>query len=169
MPVAPISHRDLAPLVRRLGADGPAALRRGVLSGALRCVGIMQVRGDAAGVFDRGRFRQSWAAWATTNGARLLNTAPYAPIIEEGRRPGARMPPPAVIERWAKRKLALSPDEAAAAAFPIARAIAARGIPGKHLLREARPVLVQVVTDEARRELEAAVRAAAAAPRGRRP
>lgn len=154
---APIKLNELAPLLRKLGAAGPAALKRGLLSGALRGVVEMQRRGDQAGVFDRGGFRRSWQALPTERGATLRNNAPYAGVVEEGRRPGSRMPPLRVVQRWAARKLALTPKEAKAAAFPIALAIARRGIKGKHLLDAALPALVQLVRAECVSALQAAV------------
>jgi hypothetical protein len=45
----------------------------------------------------------------------------YARYVEEGRRPG-RMPPPAALEGWARRKTG-----SISAAFLIARAIGRRG------------------------------------------
>jgi hypothetical protein len=161
-----IPLKDLAPLMRKLGKAAPEALKKGLLSGALRSVVEMQKRTTDALVFDRGGYRRSWKATPTASGALLFNDAPYSPIIEEGRRPGARPPPSAVIERWAKRKLALSDSEAKAAAFPIARAIGKRGIAGKHLLRDALPALIQLVTIEARNELQ---RALAAVAGGKKP
>lgn len=61
----------------------------------------------------------------------------YGLVVEMGRRPGRRMPPLAAIGQWAQRKLGLSADEAMKAAWPIARAIAIRGIPARFMFRNA--------------------------------
>jgi hypothetical protein len=153
-----IDVAKLAPLIRQLGPNAKKAIVRGALSGALLSVVYMQKRTADEGIFDRGGYRRGWKARATANGAILMNDAPYSPIIEDGRRPGARRPPLPVIERWAKRKLALTSEEAKRASFPIARAIAVRGIKGKHVLRDAVPALVKIVQQEVERELRAEVR-----------
>lgn len=156
-----IDVSKLAPLLRKLGPAGKKAIARGALSGALLGVVYMQKRTADESIFDRGGYRRGWKARATSNGAILMNDAPYSPIIEDGRRPGARRPPLAVIERWAKRKLALTSEEAKRAAFPIAQAIGARGIKGKHVLRDAVPALVKIVQQEVERELRAEIKKAA--------
>lgn len=53
---------------------------------------------------DRGTYRRSFKAQKVANGAVFYNFAPYASIIEEGRRKGAKMPPVDVILAWVKRK-----------------------------------------------------------------
>jgi hypothetical protein len=53
---------------------------------------------------DRGTYRRSFRFDAIPNGAVAYNFAPYAPIIELGRRPGAKMPPIDPIIEWVKRK-----------------------------------------------------------------
>jgi hypothetical protein len=55
----------------------------------------------------------------------------YAIVIERGRKPGSRMPPIDAIQQWAVRKLGLSPDEAASAAWGIAKSIAKHGFSEK--------------------------------------
>ena len=155
---ARIDVSKLGGFLRKLGAEAKAAIKRGALSGALLGVVEMQRRTATVGAFDRGTYRRGWRARATANGAILMNDAPHAPIVEDGRRAGARRPPLPVIERWAKRKLALTSAEAKDAAFPISMAIAKRGIPGKHVLRQAVPVLVKLVQLEVEREVRAAVK-----------
>jgi hypothetical protein len=53
---------------------------------------------------DRGTYRRSFKVSKVAGGAVLYNFAPHAAVIEEGRRPGARMPPVDVILAWVKRK-----------------------------------------------------------------
>jgi hypothetical protein len=61
---------------------------------------------------------------------------PYAPVMEEGRRPGAKMPPVDAIKIWVVRKLGVPPEEADGVAFVIARSIARKGIEGRHMFKE---------------------------------
>ena len=177
MPIMPVKVDlpGLSALIRKVGKAAPAAVLRGLLSGALRAQAIMQARGDEAGVFDRGEYRRGWKARATARGAVVENVAPHAPIVEEGRRPGARMPPVDVIERWTRRKLSvahvpktgkhkgmprrrkLRAEEARGIAFVVARAIARRGLPAKHVLRDATSALAWMVAGEVRRELTRAI------------
>jgi hypothetical protein len=66
---------------------------------------------------------------------RVFNQAPYAGVIEYGRRAGVR-PPAAALVPWVRRKLGVSAKKAPGVAFVIARKIGARGIPGKHVLTD---------------------------------
>jgi hypothetical protein len=56
-----------------------------------------------------------------------------AHIVEGGRRPGAKQPPIERIRAWAASR-----GIAAEMAFPVARAIARRGIRGRHFMRAGR-------------------------------
>lgn len=75
-----------------------------------------------------------------------------APVLELGRRAGARMPPLDAIAFWAMRKFGIDEDAAGDAAFPIARAIALRGFKGhphgwqmaKRATREGRPKVIEI-------------------------
>jgi hypothetical protein len=55
----------------------------------------------------------------------------YYHVMEKGRRPGGGMPPLAAIRRWAAVK-GISQN----AVYPIARAIARRGIKGRFFMRQ---------------------------------
>lgn len=154
-----IKIAGLAAEIRRIGLGGKAAAQRGILSGALRCVPEMQRRSKAAGAFNIGTYVRSWRAIPTPNGAKIWNVSGVeAAVIEDGRRAGARMPPPAAIQRWAQRKLGLSAKQAKGAAFVLARAIAVKGIKGKHILRDAVPALIKIVTAEAFREMRRTIK-----------
>lgn len=64
--------------------------------------------------------------------ARVFTTHPAAQHIEVGRKPGSKMPPVAVMARWAaERGIAVSP-------FILARAVSRRGIKGRYFMRGAR-------------------------------
>jgi len=98
-----------------------------------------------------GDYRRRWTVADTDQGATLYNPLPYAAVIEHGRRPGARMPPTDVIQRWVVAKRIAKPKEARSVAFLIARKIAKDGIPAKKVLERAvkqfRPILIQALWD----------------------
>lgn len=147
-----VDLKNYAAYQMKLGKEMHAAVLRGVRDGAARCIPILQAateqappasQGGAPRAFDTGNYKRSWKVVPTEDGANVFNDAPYASVIEDGRRVGARQPPLSAIEAWARRKLysdsgkgklgpKLTPKRrasmAAAAAFPIARAIARRGL-----------------------------------------
>jgi hypothetical protein len=51
-----------------------------------------------------GHYRRAWKVTQIPKGAILGNDAPYAPVIELGRRPGATAPPLAPILDWVFKK-----------------------------------------------------------------
>lgn len=61
----------------------------------------------------------------------------YPMVMEKGRRPGARMPPPQALERWVHIQLGVPNERALSVAFVIARSIARRGIKGHFMLKNA--------------------------------
>lgn len=149
----------------RLQDRFPRAAMRGAMRGALRAVLELQRRTSLAppanpqqvgggGAFNTGHYKRSWKAVPTSSGADVLNTAGYAAVIEHGRRPGSRFPPLGAIQAWARRRLGLSQSEAKAAAFPIARAIARRGLVGRKVLTNSIPQIEAWFLDAVQKELE---------------
>lgn len=157
---------DFKKYVRKLqsklvGADG--AIVRGIHSGLARSVAIVQRSvanampaspNGSMGAFDTGDYNRRWQFELTPTGGRLFNDHPAADVIEKGRRPGGKMPPTAGIKLWAMRRLGLSEDEAERAKFPIAMAIARRGLTGRHVLGNpmtkdqiTRAVLEEIMTE----------------------
>jgi hypothetical protein len=73
----------------------------------------------------------------------LVGVAPevdtYALTLEEGRTPGAKMPPSDSLIPWVTEKLGVTGTDAhiAGVAFVVARAIARQGFPGVHMFRNA--------------------------------
>lgn len=72
----------------------------------------------------------------------------YADVIEWGRKPGARMPPPSEIEKWIKLKplklrnrqgefIKATESNIKSAAYAIAKSIGEKGIEGIHYYRDA--------------------------------
>ena len=69
----------------------------------------------------------------------------YGIVMEEGRKPGAKMPPVDAIKLWVVRKLGIPPEDADSVAFLVARSIARKGIEGKHMFREGLEVSEQPI------------------------
>lgn len=68
-------------------------------------------------------------------GSTLKNEI-YPIVMEFGRRPGARMPPPAALERWVHLQLKVPAKDAPGVAFLVARAIAIRGIRKREYMKK---------------------------------
>jgi hypothetical protein len=116
---------------------------------------------------DRGTYRQRFKVRMLKTGAAIYNSLPYAPVIEWGRRAGAKMPPPAALVDWVIRK-GLVPrvrkgksgkgwtvwDQREAAmqiAWMIARAIQKRGQPARAVLSQAGGMITSAVCQAAQR------------------
>jgi hypothetical protein len=167
----------LGKLERELAAGFIAVKRKAALSAAQRSVALMQTRtrraipanqagiGDG-GAFNYGTYARSWRAVSAGDGnAVLFNFQKYAGVIELGRRTGTT-PPIAMIARWAQRRLQLDEDEAARAAYPIARAIARRGLLGRHVMSapEALNDMAKFFVEEFTHELDTLLSSAAGRP-----
>jgi hypothetical protein len=151
--------------ITRLGERFAPTVRRGLMSGALACLPILHERtrkaqaassSGAIGAVTTGGYLQRWKSSLTAGaglGVVLYNQHPAASTIELGRRPG-RFPPTRAVEQWARRRLGLSQAEAARAAFPIARAIARRGLKPREVLSGATKQLEKTVEGELMRSLE---------------
>ncbi len=68
----------------------------------------------------------------TTAKVSLPRHLKYYRVMEEGRRPGSKMPPPQELHGWLRRH-----GIPLGAAFVIARSIARRGIKGRFFMRQA--------------------------------
>lgn len=124
---------EIASTIAELGAYG----QRLVVQGAPR--GVSVGGGGYAGSIGL-ELRGTPARRQATVSSSLF----YAPIIESGRRAGARRPPLAPILLWVTRKLHVTGDQASRVAFLIARSIGRKGIPGKHVFERAAQNLVPV-------------------------
>ena len=139
-----------------------AAANRGLLSGAARAVPILHRATDIAppaspngsrGASNTGRFRRSWKTMRIERGVAIFNDAPYAPVVEGGRRKGAKMPPPGALVSWVQRRAGVSKKDAKAAAFLIARAIKQRGLKPRNIQKSSLTNIRRVMLDEVTREL----------------
>ncbi len=63
-----------------------------------------------------------------------LKSEDYPAVMEFGRRPGAKMPPPSALERWVHLVLRVPNENARGVAYTVARSIARRGIKGRRFM-----------------------------------
>ena len=166
MTVITLRLSELAPWYQKMGPAMNAAVKRGLIRGGMRAVQQLQMATGRAppanpngigtgGAVNTGFYKRAWKMEKLSNGVRVYNAAPYAGIIENGRRPG-RFPPLKVIEKWAQRRLGLSAKEAKRAAFPIAKAIAKRGLLARKVLERDEPSITQHFFEEIEIELSKA-------------
>jgi len=152
---------------KKLGAALKPAAVKGILRGAYRVQAMLQqFTGQAppanpngigtGGAVNTGFYKRAWKIQTLPDGARVFNAAPYAPVIEWGRRPG-RFPPKAVIVAWIQRRLMKSRKEAEALSFVVRRAIARRGLLPRQVLGGNMADLKQAYADEMTKELDAAL------------
>ncbi|MFA6166745.1 MAG: hypothetical protein WC700_09020 [Gemmatimonadaceae bacterium] len=81
-----------------------AAIRAGLVEGAMRCVAIAVKATDDKSVMNIGQYKRSWRSVPTDRGATIENIAPYSGVIEDGRRPNGPPPPIDAIVAWCARK-----------------------------------------------------------------
>jgi hypothetical protein len=141
-----------------------SAAQRGMVSGAKRCVAILQDATRVAipasanggeGAFNTGAYLRAWKSQPVSDGARVFNDSSYGPIIEDGRKPGSKMPPKGVMARWAQRRLGLSREEALAIDFPLRRAIKDRGLRPRKVMANSLEQMTAAVDEEVMREVDA--------------
>lgn len=162
-------------LFRRLGDQLKPTLLLGARSAAAQMLPIMVKQTQNAppasprgsrGAFNTGDYRRRWKATAQIGGTEgnpgvlVSNSAPYAGVIEYGRRPGSRPPPREPIARWAQRKLGLPYAEARGLSWVIAQRIAKRGLMPRRVLTsdQTEKLLVEALERDVLHELIAAVR-----------
>lgn len=166
-----LSSKEFAAYHARLAAQLRPTIIRGVHSGAARAVGFLVQRTRAAppanpggvgsgGAVNTGGFIRRWKSVRLPDGAELVNDSPYAGIVDPdaqyGRRPGSKFPPKDALIAWIKRRLSVSQAVAERLYFPIARAIARRGLLGRRILHdpEAKRAILDYVRADVRRELD---------------
>ncbi len=160
--------KDLQKYLRNLSKEFVPAAIRGLHSGAARGVTVVQTavtRAEPAsangkiGAFNTGAYRGGWR-WSKLpeGGSAIYNTKAYAPVIEGGRRAGAKPPPIKAIAAWARRKLGLSAKQALAAAYPIQKAIAKRGLRPRRVLSKVIPHIEKIVMIEVNMEIDEVIR-----------
>ncbi len=139
------------------------AATRGLRAGAMRAIPVLHTATDRApkasdskrsqrGANNTGAFRRAWKTGNTPSGVSIFNASSYAPVVEGGRRKGAKQPPTKDIAKWAQRR-GLPRKEAERVAFAIARAIKLRGLKARNILKDSIPKITKVVMKEVEHEL----------------
>lgn len=143
-----INLNQVADRYRRLGRQFWPTVMKGARLGAERARAEMVKRSQEA--FDRGASARSWKATTSVSDrtVTVYNQAPYAGVIEYGRRPGSKPPPSKVLEPWVRRKLKVSRKKAPGVAFVVARKIGRDGIPGKYIMARARGAIIRAILAE---------------------
>lgn len=135
-----VDPSDLASLQQKLETIARPALERILM----RAGPYAQQQASAAAPRQTGALAHSITSSVHGLEMRVSSALPYAMPVEFGRRAGAPMPPVSAFRRYGEF------------AFPIARAIARRGIKGRFFMRRARellwnseiPRLLRVAVDE---------------------
>lgn len=141
-----------------------AALMRALLASAHRVVQHITteiIPKEPRQPVDRALYRAGWRAQRTSEGADVLNTLPYASIIEYGARAenikvGKKMLE--ALEGWIQRKKIGDPSEAKQIAWAIAMAMKKKGIynggKGLRILEKALKMFPTFVQEEFENEVK---------------
>ena len=163
---AKVNTLQYAAFCARLGKRFLPAVKKGVLSGALRSLEVVRSNTEhappacsgstasSAGAVDTRHYLRGWKAQRTITGAVIFNDSPYAGVVELGRRPGSRPPPSHLLIPWVRRKMHLTESEAVGVAFVLSRAIGKRGQEPRRVLDMSIPDIVKFVDIEIGRELQ---------------
>jgi len=102
------------------------AIQRGMLAAAEKAIPVIQ---SFTPVF-RGNLKNSYQVrfQGRPTRVRIVSPLAYANVMELGRRPGSRRPPPGPIRAWVRQKLRVAANRVNAVAFLVARKIGERGI-----------------------------------------
>jgi hypothetical protein len=130
----------LAPILRTV--RDPALVARPLREELDQLSLLAQARVREGAPKDTGALRRSFLREVRPLGARVYSQLVYAPVMELGRRPGARMPPPEALRGWARRH---GFGTSRSALFVLARAIARRGIKGRFYMRAAAEAVQQAM------------------------
>lgn len=172
---------------KRLADTYMPTVKAGILSGVMRLIPHMQERTRTAppanpagigsgGAVNTGAYLRSWQVNPLANGARLFNGSPYSGIIEHGARPmGARARMTRgtgsaikrkpiskrmrALQRWVELRLHVPRSESRQVAFLVGRAIARRGLVGRHVLTADDNVrqMTDLVLGEVQHEIDGAL------------
>lgn len=146
-----LTHKEWAKAIKARLKDDVEVARLAAVDVAYMGLEKAEARTDDLDFEYTGTYRASWEVQRTKTGAKLVNLAPYAKVIEWGRPPGGKAPPPEVIQEWVRKKLVplgklegindenVDDHEATikSVAFLIGRAIKRRGIPARLVLASA--------------------------------
>lgn len=141
-----IDADDLNELLDRFG-DATSIVVREMQTAMVRATAAVQADAQVLVPVDTGTLRRSITTDVTPFVGRVGTNLLYGAVVEEGRRPGAPMPPSGSLLDWMRRHGIPAEQE-----FAVRRSIARKGI-------RARPYLVPALErnqDGIRREFEAA-------------
>lgn len=92
----------------------------------------------STGAIATGKYLRAWRTKrmrrANSIGVLISNSTKQAWFVEFGRFPSHKKPPLSAIAKWAQVKFGMSYKEAKRVAWPIANAIAKRGLKARHVL-----------------------------------
>lgn len=132
--------------LRRLVKLTVKDVRAAALEAAHRGVSLTVRRTNVEDLVDLGAYKNAWKARrlrGPEGGAEIRNDAPYAGVIEFGRRPGRPGPPLQPILDWVDSKLvrngSIEPEEAEDVAHAIRWSIHVKGSIGHNVLGAIRP------------------------------
>ncbi|MBI3127901.1 MAG: HK97 gp10 family phage protein [Candidatus Tectomicrobia bacterium] len=131
-----LAERAVADIAGMLRAEVEARAPGGV-TGALRGSIRSEVRGGSVEELQ----------------GEVFSLSPYAAAAEEGRAPGGFPPwrPGTPLHAWVRRRTGAPDREAGRVSFLVARAIARRGMPGRHMFRGALEASQGRIEERARR------------------
>lgn len=163
----------LAKLIReQVAADRAAFETKVTLEVAKRVEARAVQLTDKAGAVVDGLYKASWRTTAVRGGHEVRNDAPYAAVLELGRRPGMPGPPLDPIIEWVRKKGIVrgtltkrgtarsrlsqaTRDEVLAAAKSIRWAIHVKGTKPRFIMRDAQLVIPKALRAAVRMHLPA--------------
>jgi hypothetical protein len=110
------------------------------LAGRISDAAPVGVSGNLAQSFGGSAFGGTEVAGSSieTLRGRVFSSLPYAIVIDQGRRPGAAMPPIDAIQLWVERVMGIpagfDDNESEQVAWAIAKSIAKKGIQARHFV-----------------------------------
>jgi len=180
--VVTIPFEKYGAYMQALKGKSSEALSKGVLSAAMRAETIVVDEAQKKRVFNTGYYVRAWKAERRSDrtSIRVYNLAPYAGVIEEGRRPqpGRTAPRPGTPRRprgsgpipmeqlpafrkaiaaWVMRKFGLPYEQAYPVMWAVSNSINKRGIPARRVLGDATPTIATAFAQEVERELKRAL------------
>lgn len=122
-----------------LGRNADRAMRIGITAAGQRARAMVVERTRTL-AFNTGYLARAWKTNVEHAGldstVTIYNQAPYAGVVEFGRRPSGRLPPIGPLELWFQRKFKLRGPAARRAAYGLAVNLSRRSIPGKHIITD---------------------------------
>jgi hypothetical protein len=139
MSTVTVDFNQLQSLFTLLGRNADRAMRIGITAAGQRARAMVVERTRTL-AFNTGYLARAWKTNVEHAGldstVTIYNQAPYAGVVEYGRRPSGRMPPLGPLELWFQRKFRLRGAAARKAAYGLAINLMRRTIPGKHIITD---------------------------------